>query len=1824
MKRAASRRHSIIMPKARRLVLSFLLAFTPLQSFSQAQFKPLIRYHNNSLEYWAGQWMSMNVADTTVGCGGAKPGEIRLNTTPNPDRLEFCDGTNWRRMDYEITGDACATVGEIEWSSVTSAIRYCNGANWVKTAVSSEWTTYIITTGTTWTVPADWKNTENIIEVIGGGGGGEGGAGGGGGAYSRISNATLTPGSTVTIQVGAGGGPGANGQDSYFCNSTSNCASISGAAVVVGAKGGTGGGGWGAFNSVAGGSAAAGVGTVKYSGGASGSSPAQLGISGGGGAGGPNGNGARGGDASGATDQGGGGGGGGGGTAGTDPGPGGNNYLGAGSGATGKAGTNGGGGGGSGGWASNLLGGDGGAGTEWGTAGSGGGGGGGGEDNRVVPGGNGGLYGGGGGGFRGGDSGKSRGAQGVIVVRYKTGPDDTPLLFDFIDVYSATTSTSYEVAAVITGFDVAPLTVNVSGGDATVRKNGTGAWGSSVNVYPGDTLDLRMTSSASADTAITATVTVGDVVADWVVSTGVGPSFNYFVLSSSAMASGNLGGLAGADGLCLTDLQSANWVGKSNVVLNSSTVKAFLCDGASCNNLAANKTYSFARSGSTTDGGATFTTNGSGQGPSNSSAWNTSEFFGTATYNYWTGRASSSATLWATTSDGNHCTAWTSNSGGVNGRRGLSTSTTATRWTHGTLNTCNDNTRRLICYVDYTPTVDTIPDAFDFTDVYSAALSTQYYAGAQLWGFVGPLTASVTGGDAAIRVNSTGAWVTSGLSVSPGDILNLRMTSSGSASTAITATVTVGSVTADWRVDTGAGSDFNYFVLSSFAMNGNRGGLAGANATCLSDLQASNWLGKNNVDLNSLTVKAFLCDGTTCNNLQASKTYAFANAGSATDGGATFTTDGSGQGPGDSTAWNTSTYFGTTTYNYWTGRASTSATLWATTSDTNHCSAWTSNSSGDNGRRGLSTSTTATRWTHGTLNACNSTTRRMICVVDYTQGIDTYPSFAFTDVPEAEPSTQYEASALMTSFVGPITVSVAGGGAEIRTNGSGSWVTSGLTAYPGDYINIRMTSSANSLAVMTATVTAGTATVNWRVTTKDMHTTIFLTTTGAGSWTVPADWNDADNSIEVIGAGGGGRSGTGTTRGGGAGGGGYSKITNLDLTPAASVSYQVGAGGGSGTAGGDTYFNDLDASGTVCSSDGVTGQSVCAKGGSPPNTGNNNGGAGGAAASGVGTLKYSGGTGGASPGVSSDHLGGGGGGAAGPNGNGGNGGNSQEDGSCKGGGGGAGGGGSVGQNGSIGGAGDAGGPGGNNYLGFGGGGSEQNGVSGGGGGGCSYGGTAGIGGSGIEWLTHGAGGGGGGRGETCNIPYPRSGGLYGGGGGGAGTSGSSGAQGIVVIRYRPLAFSFLNGGFELNNFSSWNPSVAGNSGDWTIVSAQQQEGTYSARSAIPAADDESCIERVINNAGLPGIFAWSFYWKVSSEANFDYLRYYIDNVYQGQISGEVDWTQVSGVLQTNGTYTFKWCYSKDVAVDTGSDRGWIDNMVLTQLGTHSGPNFGFEWADFTNWTKAIGGNDSDWIIATTGAQEGSFAGRSGPTNDFGQSCVSRAYDLTSQSNTYLQTHYWKVSSEDNFDYLRYYIDDLEIEAISGNVAWTPKATYLEGGKSYDIKWCYTKDMAGITGDDSGYIDNLTRGVNSNSLNVVNAGFESNNATNWNLAVGGNSANWSVGTSSVHHGTYAAVSGAVGDNQNSCIERTVDLTTESGTIAYQFYWRTDSEGSDPLVFYIDNVQTGPTLAGAAQPWTRVTGTVASGSSYTFKWCYERDGSGSGGTDRGWIDSLRFYK
>jgi len=130
-------------------------------------------------------------------------------------------------------------------------------------------------------------------------------------------------------------------------------------------------------------------------------------------------------------------------------------------------------------------------------------------------------------------------------------------------------------------------------------------------------------------------------------------------------------------------------------------------------------------------------------------------------------------------------------------------------------------------------------------------------------------------------------------------------------------------------------------------------------------------------------------------------------------------------------------------------------------------------------------------------------------------------------------------------------------------------------------------------------------------------------------------------------------------------------------------------------------------------------------------------------------------------------------------------------------------------------------------------------------------------------------------------------------------------------------------GFETTLPACWVNS-AGNL-TWTQISTGAHTGTKCMKSGGYNIDNaNSTYQITLNIASAGNINFWN---KVSSEATFDFLKFYIDGVEKGSWSGTVAWTEQSYPV-SNGNHTFKWAYTKDGSQDTGSDCAWIDDIVF--------------------------------------------------------------------------------------------------------------------------------------------------------------------------------------------------------------------------------------------------------------------------------------------------------
>ena len=199
----------------------------------------------------------------------------------------------------------------------------------------------------------------------------------------------------------------------------------------------------------------------------------------------------------------------------------------------------------------------------------------------------------------------------------------------------------------------------------------------------------------------------------------------------------------------------------------------------------------------------------------------------------------------------------------------------------------------------------------------------------------------------------------------------------------------------------------------------------------------------------------------------------------------------------------------------------------------------------------------------------------------------------------------------------------------------------------------------------------------------------------------------------------------------------------------------------------------------------------------------------------------------------------------------------------------------------------------------------------------------------------------------------------------------------TVVQGRPIASSqrsFLSCAppttsaldFESGD-ASLSPFVLTGNENWEVSDIDPIDGLYSLKVPDALIDGQSATAELTLETAAGDL---SFDMKVDSESGYDFLKFYIDNVLQGQWSG-VSAIETVVFPISDGTHTFKWDFSKDSSVSHGQDSAWIDNIDIPGVDNGSGtdsdgdgvidsidafPNDRFEWVD----TDGDGiGNNSD-------------------------------------------------------------------------------------------------------------------------------------------------------------------------------------------------------------------------------------------------------------------------
>lgn len=134
----------------------------------------------------------------------------------------------------------------------------------------------------------------------------------------------------------------------------------------------------------------------------------------------------------------------------------------------------------------------------------------------------------------------------------------------------------------------------------------------------------------------------------------------------------------------------------------------------------------------------------------------------------------------------------------------------------------------------------------------------------------------------------------------------------------------------------------------------------------------------------------------------------------------------------------------------------------------------------------------------------------------------------------------------------------------------------------------------------------------------------------------------------------------------------------------------------------------------------------------------------------------------------------------------------------------------------------------------------------------------------------------------------------------------------------------------------------------------------------------------------------------------------------------------------------------------------------------------WESGDFSQyeWSNT---SSKPWVITTQAPYEGNYCARSGAISDSQTSTLSISKYCSGGDSI---SFYIYVSSEDSYDYLKFYINNASKGSWCGEVGWTYVAFPVNEGMN-TFKWSYTKDSYMSGGSDLAKIDKIVFPASSN-------------------------------------------------------------------------------------------------------------------------------------------------
>ena len=324
------------------------------------------------------------------------------------------------------------------------------------------------------------------------------------------------------------------------------------------------------------------------------------------------------------------------------------------------------------------------------------------------------------------------------------------------------------------------------------------------------------------------------------------------------------------------------------------------------------------------------------------------------------------------------------------------------------------------------------------------------------------------------------------------------------------------------------------------------------------------------------------------------------------------------------------------------------------------------------------------------------------------------------------------------------------------------------------------------------------------------------------------------------------------------------------------------------------------------------------------------------------------------------------------------------------------------------------------------------------------------------------------------------------------------------------------------------------------------------------------------------------------------------------------------------------CLSAAVAPEVTANEGWefigwdsdlscvVSNMVVHALCRRV----------YTPSEAVVAGAQSAsrlWTVGTNGVA--TVKGYDDMTTSVGKSVKFTAVDDSSVwmetvvTNTCQVSFDWKSSCEPlvkgfPYDYISFAVDGVQVAFLCDETEWMNMAVWVTGEGEHYLRWTFTRDEEGSSGEDCAWLTNVTIG----EIPPVAFG-EYLNWPEQTFTTGGD-AGW-MRVKGVSADGYALRSGAITHSQTSRLETVV---SGPGTVSFMwkascedyFVFRTQKILCDHLLFLVDGEPQG--LVNGETDWTNATFTVEGAGEHQLTWTYVKDSEESEGEDCAWLDMV----